>query len=276
VRQSRIVSVRFLSSQVYDVFHSILNASTITRLMLSCNGRVTGAGSRPIRLNCFVLLGGMLHSHLELDGTIHIGMTHYPAYVYWITHTTTGNQHYIGCRKSQTVPAEQDIGVRYFTSQKGVDGFANLLRTRPRGEFHIHIVSLHDSYTEAQLAEAKLLRDMNAVTSDKFYNRAMFSDDAIRVLHSEDTRERMRRPRKRTLKMGKYVRTPEMREALRDRAQAMNTPEANAKKSVSHTGKPSPMLGHSQSQKQRLAVAESNRRRAIKRQISISENPPSS
>ena len=187
----------------------------------------------------------------------------HPAYVYWVTYIgSTNRQHYIGCRKPQPVAPEDDIGVRYFTSQRHEDGFRALMKSHPRSDFYIHIVSTHPTYLEAQLAEAALMREVDAVHNPKFFNKAMFSDDAIHILQTPEVRERMRKPRKRTEKMGRYERTPEMREALRSRASAMNTPEANAKKSLSHTGKPSPMFGHTQSEKQRLAVAESNRRRA--------------
>lgn len=190
-------------------------------------------------------------------------MREHPAYVYWVTYTgSTDRQHYIGCRKPQSVTPDDDIGVRYFTSQRGEDGFRELMTTHPRSEFHIHIVSTHPTYLEAQLAEAALMREVDAVHSPKFFNRAMFSDDAIRVLQTPECRARMSKPRKRTEKMGRYERTAAHREAAKVKALAMNTPEANAKKSQSHKGKPSPMLGHTQTAKQRAAVAESNRRRA--------------
>ena len=78
-------------------------------------------------------------------------------------------KHYIGSRKSKTIPL-QDIGVQYFTSSHP---FRLIFRTEPRTNFKIKVVSLHETYQQAYEKEQQYLQRVN-VPNEKFFNQTHF------------------------------------------------------------------------------------------------------
>lgn len=163
-------------------------------------------------------------------------------YLYRITHLPT-NTHYIGCRKCKG-SALDDLGTTYFTSSKR---FRPIFKTRPRNEFKIKFVSVHDTYDEALAKEQRYLIRVGAITDSRFYNEAYW--DAKLVLSPEtESKRQLARLRlaqdpawieqNRQSHLGQIVTERERQERRMRKLGTHQSDETKRKQSVAHKGQP--------------------------------------
>lgn len=155
-------------------------------------------------------------------------------YVYRITDHSNG-KHYIGSRRS-VVPPRSDLGHRYFTSSKT---FRPIFQSGPSERFKIKIVSLHDTYKDACLKEHRLLRRVDALRGDRFYNLVVFSDHSIDVRFTDEVLQKLRDSHLgNTSKRGTKLSDESKRRISEVQKGRKISDETRQKMSLAHKGKP--------------------------------------
>jgi hypothetical protein len=94
-------------------------------------------------------------------------------YVYLIIDTLTGKM-YIGSRKT-TIPPEEDLGIKYFSSSTDKD-FIQLQKKYPN-RFVYTILKTFKSHKDAIKYEAKLHKKHDVADNPMFYNKARQTED---------------------------------------------------------------------------------------------------
>lgn len=143
-------------------------------------------------------------------------------YVYKCTHKSDGT-YYFGYRSANKLPADQDLGFKYFTSSDVV---------APRfSEFDFEIVGEFADQNEAHSAEQRLIREH--WDNPLLLNKALFP-----VLGRPNTPAQRQRARERMLSDANPMKDPAHREAARLRNLGKKHSESTkAKMSATRTGR---------------------------------------
>lgn len=189
-------------------------------------------------------------------------MNIYP-YVYRLDHPVTG-EFYVGYRSANKVPAEQDLGYKYFTSSKYV---------KPRfHEFECQIIAIFFDKISAIIFEQNeiasswkdsLCLNKNVVNSS---GTVKFICDS----HSDETRRKIslsHKGKKKSaqtielmskLMMGHVV-TDETKQKIREKALLRDKPSAETRRKLSEAGKRKVGFKHTEEAKTKIGLSSSGR-----------------